>query len=285
MPATIRMLLQRNNLWHPSLKSYVEEVCRRYDICPRTGEPLPSRKISISHIDCQFNASVGVDFFYWQRSPSRTVICLHVMCMGTMLSEAQPVENRDMKEATRLVETLWIHHHGRPVATGFDSEFNNAEFLSMLRRNGVTPQPRPARRHNKLGRIERKHRTIKLILARLALQYPEESDTWLVKFGVFLSNVFSGNQLASAFELARGYTPSLTGSRLLKVPPRILAAHRELVAQRAMSKILGTKSVSPIASRLLRPVTPIYGFVRLQKGHGVRRPYSVITCDGSKVEV
>ena len=153
--------MQRNNLWHPSLKSYAEEVCRTCDICLRTGEPLPSRKISIPHIDCQFNTSIGVDFFYWQRSYSRTVVCLHVMCMGTMLSEAKPVDSRDMKEATRLVESLRIHNHGRPVATGFDPEFNNVEFLSMLRRNGVTPQPRPARRHNKLGRIERKHRTIK----------------------------------------------------------------------------------------------------------------------------
>lgn len=284
-PASIRMLLQRNGIWHPSLKAYVEELCRKCSICIRTGEPLPSRKVSISHIECNFNSTVGVDFFYWQRSTIRTVVCIHAMCLGTKLSEAEPIESRDMNGAARKLESLWIHHHGRPVAIGFDPEFNKAPFLAMLNRNGIIPEPRPARRHNKLGRVERKHRTIKQILSRLAMQYPEESDLWLVKFAVFLSNIFSGNQVASAFELARGYTPSLTGSRLLKLPHNILQAHRNLVAVRALNRILCTKAVTTIAASVLKPGTPIYGYVKMQKGHGVWRPYSVIRCDGAKVEV
>ena len=94
-----------------------------------------------------------------------------------------------------------------------------------------------------------------------------------------------GNQLASAFELARGYTPSLTGSKLLKVPREILEAHKVVVAQRALSKILKMKAVTPVAPKLLTPGTPIYGYVKLQKGHGEWRPYSVISCDGYRVEV
>ena len=90
----------------------------------------------------------------------------------------------------------------------------------MLKRNGITAEPRPARRHNKMGRIERKHRTIKLILSRLAYAYPNVSDVWIVKFAVFLSNVLYGNQLASPFELARGYTSSTTGTKLLKFRKR-----------------------------------------------------------------
>ena len=86
----------------------------------------------------------------------------------------------------------------------FDPEFNNSHFLAMLRGHGVTAEPRPARRHNKLGRDKRKHRIIKLILSRLVLTYLEETDVWLVNFAAFLSNIFSEGQRASAFELARG---------------------------------------------------------------------------------
>ena len=107
-PATIQLLMQCNNEWHPNLKSYVEG-CGKCDICLRTGELLPSRKISISHMDCKLNASFGVDFLYWLRSPFRTLICLH----------------------------------GWPVATGFDPEFNNSDFLSAAtERRGTTASPR-----------------------------------------------------------------------------------------------------------------------------------------------
>ena len=74
-----------------------------------------------------------------------------------------------------LTESVLIHHHGQPVAIGLDSEFNNKELLSMLTRNGITPAPRPSPRHNKLGPVERKHRAIWVVLAKLAVHYPEEA--------------------------------------------------------------------------------------------------------------
>ena len=212
---SLRMLMQRNGIWDRRLKRHLESVCTNCNICLQTGEPLPARKVSVTHINCTFNSEVGVDFFYWPRGQGNTVLCLHAMCMGTSLSEAQPVASREMSTSAAAVESLWIHQHGRPVALGFDPEFNKAEFLAMLKRNGIIARPRPARRHNKLGRVERKHRVIKLILSRLAHAYPQASSVWLVRFATFLSNVLYGNKLVSAFELARGYTPSLTGTKLL----------------------------------------------------------------------
>ena len=284
-PISLRMLMQRNGIWDQGLTKHIDQVCRDCRICLRTGEPLPARKVSLAHINCEFNSRVGVDFFYWSRAPGRTILCLHAMCLGTSLSEAVPAQNRDMKAAAEIVESLWLHQHGRPVAIGFDPEFNKTEFLEMLKRNGIIAEPRPARRHNKMGRIERKHRTIKLILSRLAYANPLASDIWLVKFATFLSNIMYGNRYASAFELARGYTPSVTGTRLIKVPQDVLEAHKTIIAQRALAHILKTKAVMPIAPKLLTPGTRIYGYVKLQKGHGEWRPYSVIRCDGFKVEV
>ena len=151
--------------------------------------------------------------------------------MGTSLSEAQPVDSREMSQASQAVESSWVHQHGRPVSMGFDPEFYKAEFLAMLKRNGILPKPRPARRHNKMGRVERKHRTIKLILSKLVHAYTHASDVWIVKFAIFLANFMYGNQLVSAFELARGHTPSLTSTELLKVPQEIIEAHKVIVAQ------------------------------------------------------
>ena len=205
--------------------------------------------------------------------------------MGTSLSEAQPVRRKETQKNKALVESLWLHQHGRPLAIGFDPEFNMTAFLIMLGRNGVLAKPRPARRHNKLGQVERKHRVIKLLLSRLAHVHLQASTLWLVKFATFISNFLYGNQLESAFELARGCTPSLTVSKLLKVPPEIIEAHKAIVAQRALSKVLRSKAVTPVATKLLTPSTLIYGYVKLQKGHRQWKPFHVLHCDGYMVAV
>ena len=207
------------------------------------------------------------------------------MCMGTSLSEAQPVFNREMKQTASIFETLWICEHGRPVHLAYDPEFGKAEFLQMLHLHGITPKPRPARRHNKLGRVERKHATIKLFLDRLLLENPAASNHWLVKQAIFLSNVLVGNQRASSFELVRGYTPSLIGSEMLKVPRTIIQAHKDLVAKRALNRILKTKAVTPTAPKILTPGTPIYGHIELKKGYKKWHPYTVLKCDGHTVKV
>ena len=185
-PASLRMLIERNGLWDNALTEYIRKLCADCTICVRTGRPLPSRKVSLSHIDAKFNSTVGVDFFFWSRDPSHTVPCIHAMCMGTSFSEAEPVPSREMEQAARIFESLWIHQHGRPVHAAYDPEFNSASFVEMLSKHGIVQQPRPARRHNKMGRVERKHHTIKLILSRIALTNPGATDRWIVKFGIFL---------------------------------------------------------------------------------------------------
>ena len=284
-PASLRMLTQRNGKWDNALARHIEALSATCNICVRTGRPLPSRKVSLSHIHGRFNSTVGVDFFYWSRDSSHTIPCMHAMCMGTSFSEAEPVSSRDTREAANTFESLWIHQHGRPGHVACDPEFNSSSFLEMLSRYGIGQQPRPARRHNKMGRVERKHQTIKLILSRIALAIPNATDRWIIKFGLFISKILAGNKLASSFELARGYTPSLVGTQMLKVPQQVLEAHKDLIAQRTLHKILRTKAMSPVAARLLPPGAKIYGYVEVKKGSWVRRPYSVISCDGIKGEV
>ena len=283
--ASIKMLMERNGLWTRGLKQHLESVCKNCATCVQTGLPLPARKVSLSHIAGQFNESIGVDFFYWNRTQADTVLCIHAMCMGTGYSEAEPCLTRDMTLAAERFEAIWIYNHGRPVNCAFDPEFNKSPFLEMLSKHGVIPKPRPARRHNKMGRVERKHRTIKLILSRLVLDHPTASNWWLIKFGVFLSNVLGGDKLATSFEQVRGYTPGLFATPMMKTPTDVLEAHKNLVAHRALHQVLKTKAVAPIAHKVLTPGTHIYGYVETKKGHAIWKPYKVLSCDGHKVEV
>ena len=72
---------------------------------------------------------------------------------------------------------------------------------------------------------------------------------------------------------------------MLKVPQSVLEAHKDLLAQRALHKVLRTKAVPTIAPNLLSPGTEIYGYVEVKTGCWIWRPYTVIRCDGMKVEV
>ena len=185
---------------------------------------MPVRKVSLVHTDCTFNCKIGADFFYWLRNQDGVVLCLHAMCIRTSLSEAKPVESRKMSPITAAVESLWTHQCDRPLAIGFDPEFNKAEFLAMLKWNGILANPRPARRHKKMDPAERKHRVIKLLLSILAHVLPQASSILLVKFTTFLSDVLYGDQLLRPFELALEYKPSLTDTKLLTVPQDLIKA-------------------------------------------------------------
>ena len=136
-----------------------------------------------------------------------------------------------------------------------------------------------------MGRVERKHATIKLILSRLSLSYPQNRDGWLVKFAVFLSNVLFGNKVASSFELARGYTPALFGTSKLKVTGDILEFYKDFMEKRALKRILRPKTFTPIEVTLLTSGTNINGYVETKRGLSMRRPYKVLSCDGFEVEI
>jgi len=70
---------------------------------------------------------------------------------------------------------------------------------------------RPARRHNKLGIVERKNGTLRTIIAKLDSDVTEAGPEVVVSRAAFLSNMFSGSSVLSSFELVRGYSPSVVG--------------------------------------------------------------------------
>lgn len=97
--------------------------------------------------------------------------------------------------------------------------------------------PMPARRQNKSGKIERKHRALNMLARKLSMSDPRAPLRWAAKKSSFLTNVFYGSKIASAFELARGYTPRLHGAEGLHILPRsIIDACLDIMATRKLKK-------------------------------------------------
>ena len=62
------------------------------------------------------------------------------------------------------------------------------------------------------------------------------SFAWIVSKSCFLTNVFYGSKIASVFELAHGYTPSISEIGSSHIPAEIMDAHKELQAKRLLNK-------------------------------------------------
>lgn len=87
-------------------------------------------------------------------------------------------------------------------------------------------KPHLNRRHSKVRIIERKNGTIKWIIESLQLDSLEDAQD-IIEKGRFLSKMFSGSNAMSAFELARGYTPSILGSGSKAVTKGMLHFHTQ----------------------------------------------------------
>ena len=153
----------------------------------------------------------------------------------TGYSAASLIQTREMDEAARQLEVAWINVHGAPSIISGDIEFFNSRFAEALRYFSIQFEPRPARRHNKLGVVERMISVVRVLLQRLLKDASKSSvcvvasveRKEVVSRAVYLSNIFYSSKTLRSFEMAPGYTPSLVGLPQAKQSAEIITAHNE----------------------------------------------------------
>lgn len=96
---------------------------------------------------------------------------------------------------------------------GGDPEFDKKPFKDLLKQHYITWEPRPVRRNNPVGIVERKNKVVKSVMQRLSLGVPNMDLITFAARANFLSNFFAGSRVASSFEMARGYTPGISSLR------------------------------------------------------------------------
>ena len=243
---TIKILLERNRQWHPGMLPVLKDICKNCAVCIRTGDPQPSRKISLSRLHMGFNDSVAVDFLFWKDNCGVHPI-LHAIDEATGYSELELMSSRDQPRVLECIQDMWMYRHGEPRRIKVDREFDKPGLKEAL---GVEVVTLPARRHSKQGQIERKNRVVKDALEKLSLQNAQSVQKPLariVKEAAFVSNILYGNQVASAFELARGFTPAIGGSENIALTDEVRKAQEELDARRRLARI---NRARPLALRM-----------------------------------
>ena len=205
-----------------------------------------------------------MDFTFCTIRESKHTV-LHLVDTGTGYSEAAITTSRKAETIIDTFETQWLHRHGAPLSVSADDEMNNQPCRKFFGAHSIQYKPRPARRHNKTGIVERKNGTLKLILERLQKESTRASDHVILSRATFISNYFSGSRILSSFELARGYSPSILGVPKSLVTTELLSAHKEQVAVRALQRLLRSRTPSTVAPSSIQIVETVLFYYRSTK--------------------
>lgn len=207
----MKTLCQDANILNDQLNDTIEKVFDACEVCTKNGRPKSSKKVSMTHVNAAFNQEIQIDFFFFELSGTKFCI-LNITGTGTGYTVLAIAPDRSMATIIRIIETEWICKHGAPTAASADDEYNRAVLRDFLTSHGITFKPRPARRHNKLGIVERKNQVVKTILGKLN---DETSTATPVSRAAFLSNSSLGIASSDPSSLSADTVLLYSVSRLL----------------------------------------------------------------------
>ena len=163
--ADMQELWKRAGILTPVLSQALHSAYDRCISCTSTGRPAASRKVSFKKLLYTFNDHIQVDFFFIKSFKNTPI--QHIVDVASGFSATDILPSRDMDVAAKIIECKWIHQYGPPQRFSADPEFDNVSVKDVLRRHFIDFEPRPARRHNKVGHVERKNDVIRLLVSRV----------------------------------------------------------------------------------------------------------------------
>lgn len=220
---------EMNKIYADASKSKkIEEACEKVfnacDICTSSGRPSHSNNISLSHINEAFNEELQEDFTMVYIREQKYFV-LNIVDAGTRYGERINARSSNAMHMMEIMESGWIYHHGAPKLIGADPEFCKPFFERFLKAHGIELKPRPARASYNNGLVERNNGVFKAVINSISKEKTDSSAADIVARVSFLTNMFHGNYILSAFQLARGYAPSILGIPSTVVTEDLLAAH------------------------------------------------------------
>ena len=137
----IRTLLDRNNMWTPAVKHYLDRVIEQCSNCIQSSRPQPTRKVSLSSLNSSFNDTVYIDHMYLD-----DIKIFHAMDMQSRYSACMITTSTSMKESILAFQACWLNMHWTPRVVQADPAFRNSEFEKFAEENGfelsiIAPTP------------------------------------------------------------------------------------------------------------------------------------------------
>lgn len=254
----MRRLCRQSGVHNPEVDAELCRVVERCASCPMTGSNIGSaglRRVSLTkHLHPEGNRMLEIDHVSHVVSMSPTVreqLCLSMACNSTGYGETAQVASKSLPAAIGAIEMSWVLRHGAPESIAADPGLGGKVMNDFCAQHSVVWESRPPRRHNTVGVVERRNGVMRMILARIVAandtlpESEQSTDSLLLERANFLVNLILGDETLSSFQLLKGYQPSLVGMPTTSLAPENVQAHLQISSQRALSRMLRSKSFNP----------------------------------------
>ena len=174
------------------------------DACKRTA-PSPNLPLVAVPRALQSNDTVAVDLA--QVAPAG--IFLHMVELGTRVSKAGALSNKEPNTVARVLLAGWFVHHCAPRALPADpgAEFNNAVSRLVSERQNVAVLSTAAQAHWSNGVLEQHNVTLKTIVATVAVEHIHVSSQELLYLACHAKNSMGHHHGATPYQIMCGSSP------------------------------------------------------------------------------
>lgn len=260
-PDDIRAILKDSGLLTRDSSRACDEAVASCIVCTSTGRPAQHCKVSLTHVNSAFNEEIQADFVMVYIGGTKHEV-LNINDAGTRYGERTIASSRSAESIKSMMEVSWLYRHGAPKRFSADPEFCRPVLQRFMTQHGITVLPRPSRSSHKNGRVERNNGVFKLIVERIAKSDPTASALTIVARSSFLTNCIRGSKLLSAFQLVRGYRPSVSGIPSRVVSSEMVDAYISHEATRAINRAMSSRKPSEISSHALPAGTEVLVFFK-----------------------
>lgn len=162
----LEALFREAGLLTPKIKNAIAKIESSCITCATSGRPVQTKKISLKHVNKEFNVEVQADFMTVNCKEKKYEV-LNVEDTSTGYGERKTVDYRCAKKMMAQFEEIWSCRHGAPkfsvLTRNSACHFPPSTWQGM----GVKVNERPARSSHKSRRVERSNGVFKSIFEKI----------------------------------------------------------------------------------------------------------------------
>lgn len=121
---------------------------------------------------------------------------------------------------------------------------------------------RPARSSKRNGLVERNNGVFKSIFERISKEKTKENINLLLARTSLLSNIMFRRSKVTAFQLSKGYLPSIAGIPTKFMTQEVMDAYTKLSPYRTIQMATKERTPAKIPSPMIKPGNKVYIFYK-----------------------
>lgn len=169
----------------------------------------------------------------------------------------------------KYFEIHFFYKHGAPKRFRADQEFFRPILTRFLRLHNILINPRSSQTSHMTGIIELNNGVFKTVMSKFQMADTNAKPETLVARASFMTNLIRGSKYMSAYQMARGHTPSIFGIPRQMISQYVINAHIERESTRSIERLIKSKVSKTVNTAILTPGMKILVYYKRSKQNEV----------------